>query len=235
MKKVSCKMEIKKEVNLSPSTMSDKQLTQPQQPDKQLQKPQQSKAKLKYIPSQVNQSCQNCEEILKQFQSYKASSERQFNTLLEILAEHKVLLDRIVSQNAEINNSMDIFPIKSVEKLKEFDNSLATQADPYKRQIRTLLDGNTESNLHQVFGQEIIMNFNVDGSFGKQRLRDYGNVFAAMIDVISSFAESPDKCLRAAFQRQKKKYFKQTSRSKLQNKKDGNNEIDDNEDKMILP
>lgn len=63
--------------------------------------------------------------------AFTASSERQFNTLLEILAEHKVLLDRIVSQNAVINNLMDIFPIKSVEKLKEFDNSLATQADPY--------------------------------------------------------------------------------------------------------
>lgn len=96
------------------------------------------------------------------------------------------------------------------------------------------------------------MNFNVDGSFGKQRLRDYGNVFAAMIgkmclsnvlyyilliflfsDVISSSAELPDKCLRAAFQRQKKKYFKQTSRSKSQNNKDGNDEIDDNEDNLI--
>lgn len=47
------------------------------------------------------------------------------------MAEHKVLLDRILSQNAVVTNMMSIFPIKSVESLKELDALLATQSDPY--------------------------------------------------------------------------------------------------------
>lgn len=90
------------------------------------------------------------------------------------------------------------------------------------------------------------MHFNVDGSFGKNRLRDYSNVFAAVIgknllnnvsnfyfyfdhisifkfaDAISRFSESSAKTLRAAFQRQKKKFFKQTTRNKTKNNDDEN-------------
>ncbi|XP_017481982.1 PREDICTED: uncharacterized protein LOC108371017 [Rhagoletis zephyria] len=113
---------------------------------------------------------------------------------------------------------MGIFPINTDEKLKEFDTLLATQADPYIRQINLLLGGNAERNLHQVFGHGIIMNFYVDGSFGKKRLQDYSNVFTAIIDAISTFSESSDKTLRAVFQRQKKKFFKQTSRNKGRDK-----------------
>lgn len=47
------------------------------------------------------------------------------------MAEHKVLLDRLVSQNASVENIMAIFPINTEEKLKEFDTLLATQSDPY--------------------------------------------------------------------------------------------------------
>ncbi|KNC21885.1 hypothetical protein FF38_13448 [Lucilia cuprina] len=69
------------------------------------------------------------------------------------------------------------------------------------------------------------MNFNVDGSFGKKRLREYANVFKAIIDVIATFNENSDKTIRAAFQRQKKKYFKQMGRSKAKNNE--NREDDD--------
>ncbi|KNC21073.1 hypothetical protein FF38_11778 [Lucilia cuprina] len=48
------------------------------------------------------------------------------------------------------------------------------------------------------------MKFNVDGIFGKERLRDYGNVFNALIDIISTNNDLPEKPLRADFQRQKK-------------------------------
>ncbi|XP_036340256.1 uncharacterized protein LOC118749560 isoform X2 [Rhagoletis pomonella] len=140
-----------------------------------------SKGTLKYFPQPVNQKCHSCEELSKKFDLCKDAAQKQYNTLLDILAEHKVLLDRIVAQNAVCSNIMGIFPINTEEKLKEFDTILATQADPYIRQIKLLLGGNAERNLHQVFGHGIIMNFNVDGSFGKKRLRDYGNVFTAII------------------------------------------------------
>ncbi|XP_073835154.1 uncharacterized protein [Musca autumnalis] len=119
-----------------------------------------SKGKMKYFSPQANPNCSNCQEV-----------SRKLDTVLEILAEHKV-----ASQNAFVNNIMSIFPIKSEEKLRELDNLLATQADPY-------------------------------------------------IKVISAYNESPDKTLRSAFQRQKKKYFKQNSRSQPKIKQnDENNE-----------
>ncbi|XP_065365342.1 uncharacterized protein LOC135958365 [Calliphora vicina] len=176
--------------------------------------PQHSKGKLKYFPQEVTSTCSSCEE-----------SEKRYNTLLEILAEHKVLLDTIVKQNQITSNLMEFFPIESEEKLREFDAILKTHSDPYIRQMKSLLAGNAEKNLHEIFGQNIIMNFNVDGSFGKKRLREYANVFKAIIDVISTFNENSDKTIRAAFQRQKKKYFKQMGRSKTKNNE--NREDDD--------
>lgn len=47
--------------------------------------------------------------------------------------------------------------------------------------MKILFGGNVERNLYQIFGPDIIKNFNVDGVFGKKRLKDYGNVYTTMI------------------------------------------------------
>ncbi|XP_046811201.1 uncharacterized protein LOC124420870 [Lucilia cuprina] len=135
-----------------------------------------TKGKLKYFPPQANSKCGCCQEVSKRLETV----EKQQNSLLEILAEHKVLLDRLVSKNAVIDNIIQIFPVNTVDKLKELDSLLGSHSDTY--QTRTLIAGNVERNLHYVFGQGIILNFNVDGIFGKERLRDYSNVFNTLID-----------------------------------------------------
>ncbi|KAI8120521.1 hypothetical protein CVS40_8202 [Lucilia cuprina] len=119
--------------------------------------------------STTNLKCGCCQEVSKRLETI----EKQQNSLLEILAEHKVLLDRLVSQNAVIDNIIQIFPVNT--------------------QIRTLIAGNVERNLHYVFGQGIILNFNVDGIFGKERLRDYSNVFNTLIDRRKSFSSKAVK------------------------------------------
>uniref|UniRef100_A0A1I8Q3J0 DUF4806 domain-containing protein n=1 Tax=Stomoxys calcitrans TaxID=35570 RepID=A0A1I8Q3J0_STOCA len=164
--------------------------------------------KIKYSHPQGNPSCSNCQDVAK-----------KLDMVLEILAEHKVLLARLASQSIFVDE-ISIFPINSEEKLEEFDKSLETKTDPYMRQMKNLIESNPGRNLHKIFDREIIMNFNVDGTFGKKGLRDYGNVLAVILDVISTFSETPDKTLRDAFQRQKKKYFKQNSRNKGQNEED---------------
>ncbi|XP_073830432.1 uncharacterized protein [Musca autumnalis] len=114
---------------------------------------------------------------------------------------------------------MSIFPIKSEEKLRELDNLLAKHADPYIRQMKNLLIVNAERNLHK------IPKYYNEFQCGKKGLRHYSNVLSAIIEVISAYNESPDKTLSSAFQRQKKKYFKQNSRSQLKIKQnDENNE-----------
>lgn len=52
------------------------------------------------------------------------------------------------------------------------------------QQIKNLIRGNVERNLNQIFGKNIIMDFNVDGTFGKKGLRDFSNVLAAIIGTI---------------------------------------------------
>lgn len=47
--------------------------------------------------------------------------------------------------------------------------------------MKNLIGGNVGRNLHLIFGKGIIMNFNVDGTFGKKSLRDFGKVHAAII------------------------------------------------------
>jgi len=47
-------------------------------------------------------------------------------------------------------------------------------------------------------------------------------------DVISTFAKNPDKTLRAALQRQKRKYYKQKNRAKSKGKSNNKDENDEN-------
>ena len=46
------------------------------------------------------------------------AAETRHNILLHILAEHKVLLDGIVGENTAATKLMELFSIKSEEKLK---------------------------------------------------------------------------------------------------------------------
>ncbi|XP_061392417.1 uncharacterized protein LOC133327898 [Musca vetustissima] len=160
-----------------------------------------SKGKMKYYSSEATSKCTSCEDIGK-----------KMDTIPQILGEHKILLDRIGSQNSIVQNIMAIFPINTDESLKQLEDLLATQSDPYIRQMKNLIGGNVARNLHLVFGKSIIMNYNVDGTFGKKSLSKYGKVHAAIIDVISTYDKCADKALRTAFQRQKKKFFKENSR-----------------------
>ncbi|XP_036335405.1 uncharacterized protein LOC118745844 isoform X2 [Rhagoletis pomonella] len=81
-----------------------------------------SKGKLKYF---ATTNCPGCREISKKLEVYKDTVEKQQNTIIEILAEHKVLLDRLLSQNVAVENIMSIFPINSDEKLKEFGQNFS--------------------------------------------------------------------------------------------------------------
>lgn len=171
---------------------------------------------------------------------------------------------------------MQMFPVNSTESLKELDSILAKTPTPYVRtlrnkilsknskyfifkflqmqQMRSLFGGNAEKNLHHVLGRDIILNFNVDGINGKQRLRNFRYVLKALtgmknikfefagkrlikkhfyflLDVLSSFSSTPDKTLRSAFQRQKKKFLKETSRSKKRN--ENLKTSDENGDKIM--
>lgn len=53
------------------------------------------------------------------------------DSIMRILSEQKILIDRLLAQNKTVNNIMSIFPICSAEKLKEFDDLLPTVSDPY--------------------------------------------------------------------------------------------------------
>ncbi|KAI8130023.1 hypothetical protein CVS40_0115 [Lucilia cuprina] len=137
--------------------------------------------------------------------------ERQNNSIIEILAEHKVLLSKIISQNNVLDDIMGIFPIK----LRDLNSLIQSQADPYLRRMKSILKGNVGRYLNEILGQNIIMDFNVDGTHGKQSLKKFENFYSALIDVIAVFSDDPDTTLRKAFQSQKKRLFKANRLEKL--------------------
>jgi len=47
--------------------------------------------------------------------------------------------------------------------------------------MKTLIRSNIGKNLNETFGQKIIMGYNIDGTHGKNRLRDYKNVYTRLI------------------------------------------------------
>lgn len=55
----------------------------------------------------------------------------QNKAIVDILAEHKVLINQLLKQNEAIDNIVNIFPINSEDDLKALDMSLSKNAAPY--------------------------------------------------------------------------------------------------------
>lgn len=47
--------------------------------------------------------------------------------------------------------------------------------------MKSIIKGNVESHLNGIFGSGIILEYNVDGTHGKKRLRDFKHVYSALI------------------------------------------------------
>jgi len=73
--------------------------------------------------------------------------------------------------------------------------------------MKFLLKGKLPKTLTSLLCNEVIIDFNIGGVHGQKRLKDFDNVFDALMEAIRSLHPDPDKELRNAMKVVKKRHF----------------------------
>nr|XP_017011965.2 uncharacterized protein LOC108067453 [Drosophila takahashii] len=82
-------------------------------------------------------------------------------------------------------NADDDFPIKTEEELVEVDEKISQDSTIYVTSIKKLLSrGRASRTIRLIFGDEIILAYNIDGAKNKKRLKDHTYLFRALMDAI---------------------------------------------------
>lgn len=73
--------------------------------------------------------------------------------------------------------------------------------------MKSLLKGKLTKTLTSILSNEVIIDINIDGIHGKKRLKDFDNVYDALMEAVRSLHPDPDKELRSAIKVIKKRHF----------------------------
>ncbi|XP_017478606.1 PREDICTED: uncharacterized protein LOC108368279 isoform X2 [Rhagoletis zephyria] len=158
-----------------------------------------------HLCEQLNEKC---DKLYEKLSAMEEKSRQQSDKFCDILAEHKVLLMELTHQNKALQTLKGIFPIKSTEELKNLDELLEIQPEIYVRHMKTLIASNLNKNLSNVIANNLIMDYNLDGTHSKHRLKDFKNVYFHLIEAISLSEDHPEEKLRIAMHKEKKKSFR---------------------------
>uniref|UniRef100_A0A034WT99 DUF4806 domain-containing protein n=1 Tax=Bactrocera dorsalis TaxID=27457 RepID=A0A034WT99_BACDO len=176
-------------------------------------------------PKRIKKTCYNqvytekackCEdkEALKAF--FEELMERkmsqisaQYQVLLEEVAQQKVLIQHLLKERTDDSSKMREFPIKNKTDLGRINENIEVRGKKnYIKCMTQILQGSgVVKNLKNIITDELAMQYNIDGVFGKDSLKSFTNFFDALIESIPTRidAGSPENQLRQALQRQKKK------------------------------
>ncbi|XP_017467092.1 PREDICTED: uncharacterized protein LOC108359652 isoform X2 [Rhagoletis zephyria] len=158
--------------------------------------------------------CENCkrleDKIDQKFQELEDRTNHQNTIIMEALAEQNVLINRLIFQDAENLNVTSTFPIKSDNELKELDQKID--------------DSNIKNyeNIDLLLEPEFLYEYNIDGSHGKKRLKEY-KMFEVMKDCVISIygAEGAEEKIRKAIHLSKKRQLKKL----LTNKRNATSDV----------
>ncbi|XP_067613950.1 uncharacterized protein [Eurosta solidaginis] len=134
------------------------------------------------------------------------------------LAEHTVLMEKLLFQEREVSALGEVFPIKDDCQLHELNENInGENKHIYVNIVKKILRNKIDKNIDLVFDPELVYEYNLDGSHGKKGLKDIKNVYEVVKDAASSIygvAEGDDK-LRRAIHLSKKRQLKKIKGSKL--------------------
>ncbi|XP_036319782.1 uncharacterized protein LOC118734172 isoform X2 [Rhagoletis pomonella] len=158
--------------------------------------------------------CENCkrleDKIDQKFQELEDRTNHQNTIIMEALAEQNVLINRLIFQDAENLKVTSTFPIKSDNELKELDQKID--------------DSNIKNyeNIDLLLEPEFLYEYNIDGSHGKKRLKEY-KMFEVMKDCVISIygAEGAEEKIRKAIHLSKKRQLKKL----LTNKRNATSDV----------
>ncbi|XP_037929181.1 uncharacterized protein LOC119688486 [Teleopsis dalmanni] len=168
--------------------------------------------KIQSLENTISENHKSLEDLIKQQHN---QIENQNKIIVELMAENKALMKSFLKQQTSIASLKSLFPIKSEDALKEVNSNIKVEVrDQYVPTISILLNSSVEKNLKNILDESVVLEYNVDGTYGKKRLKDYDNLYSVLLDAIPNSTGSPscEDQLRKAIQLQKKRHFKAASK-----------------------
>ncbi|XP_017488037.1 PREDICTED: uncharacterized protein LOC108376342 isoform X1 [Rhagoletis zephyria] len=172
--------------------------------------------------------CENCkrleDKIDQKFQELADRTNHQNTIIMEALAEQNVLINRLIFQDEENLNVTSTFPIKSDNELKELDQKIDdSNIKNYVNIVKKIICNNLQKNIDLLLEPEFLYEYNIDGSHGKKRLKEY-KMFEVMKDCVISIygAEGAEEKIRKAIHLSKKRQLKKLLTNKRNATSDDN-------------
>ncbi|XP_017479562.1 PREDICTED: uncharacterized protein LOC108369083 isoform X1 [Rhagoletis zephyria] len=178
--------------------------------------------------------CEDCKSFHKKLTTLQESVESlkhelkscmtsQNVAVMSALAEQKVITQKLVRQDSLVVSMKSFFPLNSTEDLTNINHKVIPETRSIMiSTIRSMLQYSISKNLKNVFTNDIIMNYNVDGTHGKKSLKEFKNLYQVLIESITSLSspDDPETQLRKALQLNKKRFFQKRplSRNLLRNR-----------------
>ncbi|XP_034478316.1 uncharacterized protein LOC117784631 [Drosophila innubila] len=141
----------------------------------------------------------------------------QYKSLLDDLAEQKVLITQLLNGRAYDTDLGKKFPILSKNALIQINDDIETgDRNSYINVMRQLLlPKGVRKNLRNIIADNVTMQYNIDGILGKEPLKALEHFYNALLKSIETDGVgSPEEKLRNAMQLQKKRVIKSQNKNK---------------------
>ncbi|XP_037825215.1 uncharacterized protein LOC119613285 [Lucilia sericata] len=160
-------------------------------------------------------SCHDCTELKTYIDNmFKQQTEilkEQNKKIMEALAAQNVLTKILVKQDETSNMLSNLFPINSEKNLNEIENQInENNKHLYVTTIKNLIRKNIVKNIGLIISEELLYTYNVDGTHGKKRLKNFENIYNAIKDAVGANPEIDDieGRIRRALNLTKKRHLK---------------------------
>ncbi|XP_037940044.1 uncharacterized protein LOC119672939 [Teleopsis dalmanni] len=153
-----------------------------------------------------------CKELIAaQDTKLKALSDKM-ETMLRMMTVQTALINVLVSGEKSPIRLAIKFPLKTEADLLEVEQMIGIEKDFYVEAIKLKLDGNILKNMEELIHRNIALMYNIDGTHGKKRFKDFVNLYSAIKASIPN--GDKDETIRKAFQVVKKRHYRYISESK---------------------
>ncbi|XP_067629159.1 uncharacterized protein [Eurosta solidaginis] len=99
----------------------------------------------------------------------KNSIDHQSSVVMGTLAEHTVLMEKLLFQEREVSALGEVFPIKDDCQLNELNENInGENKHIYVNIVNKILRNKIDKNIDLSFDPELVYEYNLDGSHGKK-------------------------------------------------------------------
>ncbi|CAD7092694.1 unnamed protein product [Hermetia illucens] len=128
-----------------------------------------STAKENCPPSPDNQNTSECINLKMQLKKLEEKIVKQNQAIMDVLASHSLLLNKIYKNETMPTEVSTVFPIKTVEELEKLNNGISEEDIPFyvatvKMKIKA---GGLIKNFSKLISEDICLKYNYNGTQGK--------------------------------------------------------------------